>query len=180
MAEISADIPRLGIPRGPRGNGPIWRALVLFVAVLLMLLLIHGSIGCNPYAAGWRACAAVQDAGNRTDDALAAAYLAKSAKCVKEHGSKTQAYAACIAPYRKVLTVWVSLVRPAVSTALRAAVASLQIAERVKGGETNWLVLLKPGVCALARAVGEWAHLMGKAAAQVRGYLGLVEGVTCE
>jgi hypothetical protein len=165
-----------------RDEMPLWLRVVLFaVGIVAILAAFSGQFGCNKYAVAWRSAAGLQDAGNRTDDALAEAAAKKHNECLVKHGAKADGYAKCVEPYRQVLVAWVTYVRPAISSAIRTTVAALQIAERVKADKTNWLALLKPGACALAKAVADWTHLMGdKAAEQVKKYLGLVEGLACE
>jgi hypothetical protein len=100
--------------------------------------------------------------------------------CVATHGARTAAFAACYRAHREALQLWRSKIRPAINTALLAAVAAIRPAEKAKA-KVGWVQLLKPAVCALARAVRQWGHLLGeKWKGGVMAGIKLAEGVTCE
>jgi hypothetical protein len=149
--------------------------------VTLGLGLAGAASGCaGAFDRAWRTTDAVRLAGSTVDRALGAAAKEKHAVCVKQHGARTAGYAQCIDGHRKMLKAWREVARPAVSSALVATVSALQIAERVGQKEPgNWLELVKPAVCALAKVVEQWGHLMGADRERVLGLLALVKGVTC-
>lgn len=140
------------------------------------------STGCSPYAAAWRTTGAVQSAGNLTDRAIAAAARPELGKCNARHGAKTKAAEACLYATTpgKALKQWVTIARPAVNSALIATVTSLQVAERAKNKKLDWLAILRPAGCALAKIVEQFGHLLGPQRSAILVAVGVVKGVSCE
>jgi len=153
----------------------------MFLGVPLGLIMLAPGGGCaSPYAVAWKTTAGVQAAGTHTDRALAAEAVKRQDKCKAEHGVKTAEFAGCYRAHRHALKTWRETVRPAVNTALLATVGALKVAEAAKR-KLDWLALLKPAVCALARAVTEWGHLLGeKWKSDVMAGVKLAEGVSCD
>ena len=148
------------------------------VMVLALGLLAVSATSCRPYDAAWRTTAAVQGAGNLTDRAIAVAATDARAKCKKV----PETYAACMKGSKAVMALdyWRQIARPSINAALIATVASLQIAERIKDKKLDWIGILRPAVCALARVVEQFGELLGPQKSAVLGVTALAKGVTCD
>jgi len=162
--------PRLHCPHAAR-----------VVALMLCAALGAGLAACaGPYAVAWRTTEAVRQVGNQVDYSLGVIAQKKHLECVSAHGRQTAAYAACIDKHRRALDAWRRIARPAVNSALAATVAAIQIAERVKPDKPlEWETLLRPAVCAIARVVEQWGHLMGSDKDQITSLLRGLKGATC-
>ncbi len=124
--------------------------------------------------------AAVVKARDLTAEQLAAAARVKHADCLKQHGAKTEGYAACIKPIRDALKRWRSYARPAINNGLRSTSTTVIILERSKS--TDGLKLLdglKQGVCAALDMAKRWGHLYPDQGKGVLGALKTVEGFAC-
>jgi hypothetical protein len=111
---------------------------------------------------------------------MAQAATKKQDECKTAHGVRNEAFAACYKTHHEALKLWRLTIRPAIDTALVAAVAAIRIAEGAKA-KVDWLQLLKPAVCALSRAMTAWGHLLGESwKAQVMAGVKLAEGVSCQ
>jgi|GEM_PF-6301820 len=149
--------------------------------LLIMAGCLMASAGCKgPYDAAWRTLDSVQKAQALTAKQLASTVKAKHAACLKAHGTKTPEYATCIKKHRDALRTWRKIVRPVVNDSVAITVAAIQVAERAKDDNVNWIVLLRPAVCGLARAVKQWAQWFGDQGAAVLGAIKMIEGATCE
>ena len=152
----------------------------LSVLALCAALAVGLAACAGPYAAAWRTTEAVRQVGNQVDQSLGVVAQQKHLECVAAHGRKTAAYAACIDKHRRALDAWRRIARPAVNSALAATVAGIQLAERVKSDKPmDWEALLQPAVCALARVVEQWGHLMGNDKGRIMSLLRGLKGVTC-
>jgi len=151
-------------------------------AAVLLVLVVGVSTGCRgPYDAAWRTLDGVIRARDATAAALATHAKAERERCLKAHGPKTEAGAACIKPTREALHQWRTVARPAVNTALQVTAASLQIAERAKADKPpDWMALLRPGACALLRAARAWGHWYPDEGKPILTALGAAAEVTCE
>jgi len=147
----------------------------------LCAVLGAGFAACaGPYAAAWRTTEAVRQVGNQVDHSLGVVAQKKHIECVNAHGRQTEGYAKCIDKHRRALDTWRRVARPAVNSALAATVGAIQLAERVKSDKpVDWADLLRPAVCAIARAVEQWGHLMGSDKDRIKSLLRGLKGVTC-
>jgi len=140
------------------------------------LLLGWLLVGCQPYEAAWRTTAAVRAAGTLTDQALAAAARRKISECRVKGGD----WRACVRASReyRAITEWRRWGVPAVNSAVSATVAALQIAERVRGQrQIDWIGLLRPAGCALARVLKQWAPMLGAAKEPVAAAVAALGGM---
>ena len=146
-------------------------------AALVILALLVGSCSGN-MSAGYRAVYLVRSAGDETSRVLGA-YGDEQAKKCKGSSSTAAEFDECIKPTKKILSKWITIVKPAINTALLATFASLETA-REKKESCEWIRLIKPGLCALIAALDEWDPLIGEKLQPVKKYLNLVEGVVCK
>ena len=155
--------------------------LTLIAALALCAALAAGLVACaGPYATAWRTTEGVRQVGNQVDRALGTVAMKKHAECVTAHGRQTDGYAKCIDKHRRAVDTWRRVARPAVNSALAATVGAIQLAERVDSDKpVDWADLLRPAVCALARAVEQWGHLMGSDKERIKSLLRGLKGVTC-
>lgn len=150
----------------------IWTGLTLLLA-LVVVALIHSACA----GAEWRATLAVREASTMTDRTLADVCRAKWETC---KGKPAVERDACFKAHGDALDSWRKIGRPAIDSALIITVAALQIAERAKAKKPDWIALLKPAACALARGLAAWGHLLPPATlAAIKGPLDLVSGFTC-
>jgi hypothetical protein len=122
--------------------------------------------GCpSALQVGYRAMYIVRNAGDQASETLGK--LAKEAhtKCLKDATVAGVAgptvdvkkYGACIKKYQEAVKVWIDVVKPALNSALSATWGSLETARKVKdSGTKDWIALLKPGFCALLKALEAW------------------------
>jgi hypothetical protein len=109
---------------------------------LALLAVLHA--GCpSPYLTAYRGIATARATAATTEQALADACQVKRVGCLEAHGPGTPAYGACVEPCVKALTAWTKYTRPALNTALVAAVGSVATAEAVKA-KAPLLDILKP------------------------------------
>lgn len=156
-------------------------SLARLAELALCAALAAGLAACaGPYAAAWRTTEGVRQVGNQVDHALGTVAMKKHVECVNAHGRQTEGYAKCIDKHRRALDTWRRVARPAVNSALAATVAGIQLAERVDSDKpVDWESLLQPAVCALARVVEQWGHLMGSDKGRIMSLLRGLKGVTC-
>jgi hypothetical protein len=146
---------------------------VLLVAAAVLLLL--WSTSCA--GAEWRATLAVREAGTMTDRTLADVCRQKWETCKPKVAVERDA---CFKGCADALDSWRKIARPAIDSALIVTVAALQIAEKARAKKPDWVALLKPAVCALARGLAAWGHMLPPATlAAIKGPLDLVAGFTC-
>jgi len=148
------------------------------VGIMALGLLALSATACNPYAVAWRTTGAIQAAGNLTDRAIAIS----ATKARDDCRQKPATYALCMRDARPIqaLTYWRQIARPAVNASLIATVTSMQIAERAKAKALDWLAILRPAACALAKMVEQFGHLLGPQKSAVLVAVGIVKGVACE
>jgi hypothetical protein len=165
--------------KGKTAAGPIGGTLFLLV---LSLVFVIGATSCKgPYDAAWRTLDGVIRARDTTAQGLATHAKSERERCLKAHGPKTEAGAACIKPTREALAAWRTIARPAINSALQVTAASLQIAERAKADKPpDWLTLLRPAVCALLRAAKSWGHWYPDKGKAILTALNAAAEVTCE
>jgi hypothetical protein len=145
-----------------------------------LILLLFVLAGCKgPYDAAWRTTDAVLKARNLTAQQLAQAAQKKHVECKAKHGVKTAGFANCIDNHRKALKHWQDIARPAINSACQITAASLTIAERAKS-KIDWMVLLKPAMCAFLRVFRFWGHYLPVDGKAILRLMPLLEGVTCE
>lgn len=151
----------------------------LLAGLLVYVALAPGS-ACSPYAAAWRTTAAVRNAGTLAANALATAALAKHDACTKSAAGDKAKYRACAGEHYRAAKAFRTYAVPAINTAVTVAVTSILLAERSKKQGLDWLAILKPATCALAKAVQEFRHLIpADVRRQLDTYLALVKGVAC-
>lgn len=150
------------------------------IRILLILALLL-AVGCKgPYDVAWRTLDSVQKARDLTAQQLAAAARAKHQECLTNHKAKTREFAACISKHREALDHWRQIARPATNSAIQVTATALQIAEKSKADKLDWIVLLKPAVCALMRVARAWGHYYPDQGKAILGALQALEGVTCD
>jgi hypothetical protein len=152
--------------------------LMALVVAAMILAWVPGCKG--PYDAAWRTLDGILKARDLTAQQLASVAETKRKDCVKQHGAKTEGYAACIKAHREALEHWRKNVRPAVNTGVQITATALGIAEKVKADpKIDWMVLIRPSACALLRAVKSWGHYFADKGKAVLGALVSFEGVVC-
>ena len=152
------------------------QALVGAAAIgLLYLLLGWLMAGCRPYDAAWRTTAAVREAATLTDHAIARAAKHRATACKEQGGD----WRACVRSSKEwaAVTGWRKWGVPAINSALVSTVAALQIAERTGQEHIDWIAILRPAACALARVMRQWAPMMGPAKEPVSLAVAAIGGV---
>jgi len=161
----------------PRSFPPAGPAAVL---VAVVIALVAFGPACANNAAGYRAVTITVKVGNTTGRTLAAACKIKRIACVEQHGAEhSVARDECLRGCRKALTAWTTIVRPAINTCTLAAFAGLETARQAKRTDATWVAKLRPGACALIRALDQWRMLLGAGVAGLLAMLGTVEDVAC-
>jgi hypothetical protein len=146
----------------------------------LSLLLAAWLSGCGNNAAGYRACTTSIKVGNEVGRTLAGVCRVVRLACVKKYGAvRTVELEECLRTCHKALDSWVKVVRPAVNSAVALAFGGLETARAAKRVDSTWIAKLRPGVCALIRAVTQWRDLLGKKAEGMLNLLGSLEGFAC-
>jgi len=149
------------------------------ICFALSLHLICGASCGNAYLTAYRGIATARATAASTEQALADVCDLKRRNCLEAHGAATPGYNDCIVSCRKALVAWTQLTRPAINTALVAAVGSVATAEAIKG-KAPLLDILKPVACALSRGMTEWiAMLPASARATVEAITRGVAGFVC-
>jgi hypothetical protein len=150
----------------------------LALAGLVVLAVLHASCG-SPYLTAYRGIATARATAASTEQALADVCSLKRVSCLEAHGPATKAYDDCILGCRKALTAWTSITRPAINTALVAAVGAVSTAEAIKG-KASLLDILRPVACALSRGMTEWLPMLpASARATVEAITRGVAGFVC-
>jgi hypothetical protein len=152
-------------------------------AAMLMagVLVVSASACSGPYDAAWRTMDGVIRARDMTAQGLAGHARSEHKRCLEKHGAQTPEYAICIKPARKALRHWRQDARPAVDSALQVTAASVQIAEKADMDKPpDYIVLLRPAVCALLRVARLWGHYYPDDGKAVLGYLEAAGKVVCK
>jgi hypothetical protein len=149
---------------------------------LIVLSLCVPVMGCGgTYHAAWKTTKAIRGAGTAADQAIAAYIETTRRKCLEQHGSGTQGYAACTAQARRVYRKWSQIYRPAANAALLTTVAGLQIAEKTDEEDFNWQSAIRPAACVLLEASEEFSELLdGTEARPMLAYLRTAHVWICE
>lgn len=160
-------------PSGPT-TGPL-------KALLLVLLLGAASASCtNPTVTALRATATARATAVLARDTLYEVCHVKRVRCLEINPVGSQGYDTCWAACRKAEEHWVRYGRPAVNSAIVAAIGAIQAAELAKQ-KPNWLVVIKPLACALAESLKQWGHLLPPGIqAQAQALASLAAGATCQ
>lgn len=156
--------------KGPKPPSPPAVAVILFAIM---------ATGCGSLSAGYRTVIVVRKAAEQTDQVLSAACNAKRRECAAKFHPATSAGQACTADCRAALTRWRRYVRPALHTALDATFASLETARAAGRSRADWLAMLTPGVCALAKAARTWWSIAGPRLRIILAPVMALEGLTC-
>jgi hypothetical protein len=154
--------------------------LTMIAGFVAIIILAFTTAGCWNNAAGYRALTVTVKVGNETGKTLAVVCKAKRVECVKKYGAvRTPELEECIRTCYKALDAWVKVVKPAISSSVAFAFGGLETARAAKKTDSTWIDKLKPGACALVRAVTEWRDMLGKKAEGFLNLLGSVEGFVC-
>lgn len=160
----------LARPGGPKPPSPP------AVAVLVLAVM---ATGCGSLSAGYRTVIVVRKAAEQTDQTLSAACNTKRQECAAKFHLATSAGQACTKSCRAALTRWRRYVRPALHTALDATYASLETARAAGRSRADWLAMLTPGVCALAKAARTWWRIAGPRLRIILAPVMALEGLSC-
>lgn len=133
-------------------------------AVVLGLALVAiAATACNPYSAAKRSTFAVAMAGKGTAKVIALHGWAEHRACLAKGATK---YRACAKGLHSRLEAWQTRARPAVRSAVSAAVVAIQAAEAAKSKKLDVTAILKAAGCALTAVAREWGpYLPDKAKA---------------
>ena len=164
----------------------IWTTgLTLLAMIVAVMILATFAPGCaNAYRAGWASTAALVDATAATDKGIAVAFKSKVTDCVSKHPKDVPATRACVeaSTEYKAARQWQTSVLPSVNTAIKVAIATLEIAERVQASKestlTKVLNALKDGVCKLLPVLDEWKDRMSANMKAAMVYVKMI-GVVC-
>ncbi len=162
----------------------VFTVSVIIIGIMLAILLSLGA--CSPTAGATRAVRGLQQLRDLTAKQLAAMVHARNVECLAKHAPKTAEYADCIKEPREWLRTWQEVVRPAVNSAAAVGVAALKTEALVRkckadGNCTKVVIaLLKPGVCAITRALKAFGHKLPDKGASLLGIVGMIEGVACQ
>ncbi len=154
------------------------KAAALFVGALAAWLCLVLS-SCTGLAGGYRAVQIVKQAGDETGKTLAAACKVKREACTKKHPAKSAELKTCLRPCLTALRAWVKVVRPTINSANLAAWGALETAYAAKKHSAAWLSKLKPGPCALIKALKQWKHLAEGKFTAILKTVGSLEGLVC-
>ena len=168
-----------------RAEKRIWTVgLTLFAMIAAVMILATFAPGCaNAYRAGWVSTAALVDARDATDKGIATAFKSKVNDCVSKHPKDVPATRSCVeaSTEYKAARRWQTNVLPSINTAVKVAIATLEIAERVQasGDSTLKKVLnaLRDGVCKLLPVLDEWKDRMSAEVKAALVYLEMVKVV---
>jgi hypothetical protein len=162
----------------------IWTAgTVLLSAVAAVMILAWSS--CSATAAATRAVRGLQQARDLTAKQLAAMVRTRHLACLEKHGTRTPEYAACVKESRGWLVLWQDAIRPAADTSAAVGVAALQTEALVRKckAEKNCLkvilAMMKPGACALARALKAFGHKLPDKGAGIASAVSVLGVVSC-
>jgi hypothetical protein len=134
-------------------------AVLMALLALATGLIYLSQSGCTgTYDAAWRITYATREAGTLADRTLAEVVMAKHRACSAL--ADPAAYEPCIAKHRKALESWRTYARPSLNTALTSTVFAIKTAEDAKNKKLDWRVILRDGVCAVARGLSEWGALL--------------------
>ena len=157
-----------------------------FHIALYALLTLCLASGCpNAYRAGWVSTAALVDARDATDKGIATAFKAKVNDCVSKHSKDVPAVRQCVeaSTEYKAARRWQSDVLPAINTAVKVAIATLEIAERVQASKDSTLKKvfnsLRDGVCKLIPVLDEWKHKFSASVKAALVYVQMIK-VVCK
>jgi len=149
-------------------------------ALVVAAMILAWLPGCGNNALGYRAVTVAVKVGNESGRTLAAACKVKRLACVKQYGAvRTVELEECLRTCHRALDSWIKIVRPALNTATIATFAGLETARQAKRTDSTWVAKLRPGVCALIRAVGQWRALLGPKADGLLSLLRSLEGFAC-
>jgi hypothetical protein len=137
---------------------------MLAMALIAGLLLAFAALasGCNKYAVAYRVTYSVEMAKRRADKAIGETFLAKVKECQKAHTSDQVKFQRCVEDSKVygAIVQWRRTARPAVTASIRATVAALEIAEKMKQDPGNWMVLLKPAACVLVQMLSDFKLIL--------------------
>lgn len=136
------------------------RLAVGLLALLGLALVAVLHAGCkDPYLAGYRTIATARATAATVEQSLTDVCHLKRVACLETHGAATPAYDACWVECRRALTAWTKYTRPAINTAITAAVGSVATAEAVKG-KVDLVTIGKLLACAGVTGAAQWKHLL--------------------
>jgi hypothetical protein len=149
-----------------------------FVTVVAIVLAVVMS-GCTGLTGGYRTLEVIRQAGNQAGKTMAAVCKDQRLGCVEKHKTDKPALVACLKPCTDALTTWVKYVRPSVNSAQLATWGALETAYAARKHKTDWLVLLKPGACALLKILKQWDKMFPAAFKSVIATVSGLEGLVC-
>jgi hypothetical protein len=136
-------------------------------------------VGCTHLGPGYQAVTVTIQTGDKTGKLLAAGCRAKKTSCVKDHGQDRGKLAACLDTCVRALKAWTEVARPAINSAAAATFAGLEIA-RASKSKVDWIHLIKPAACALAKIFKQFSPLLGAdKVGELSAGLKFVELATC-
>lgn len=130
------------------------------IAIAVAIVFIAAAVAntsCDPYKVAWTTMDGILKARNVSAAALAEKGKIAHEKCLKVHEVKTQGYADCIKPWRDALTNWGLYGRPGLTSPVRVAAVSVDIAKAKGNKNFNWGKVLAQCGCALSGIGSDWS-----------------------
>jgi hypothetical protein len=169
-------LPAARGPAGPAGGPGVGTTGVI---LLIVLLAIAATACTSPYAAAKRSTWALMRATQTAGDGLGGLVQEAHRECLAKNGQGTEAYKACMRPWRGRLQAWHGYGRPAARTSVATLYGSVRLAEAAKAKPPDVIALLKTGGCALLSGVREWGHLLPDKASGVLQLLAGLDPAIC-
>jgi len=148
------------------------------VRALALLALI--AISCGPgLAPGYRALTLGARIGQQVQDDLTAECKTRRLACEAKHAGKPDLIAACELSCLKAMRTWAQ-VRASYNAAAEVTWGGLETARIAQAKDAGWIAWIKPGICAIIKALDELKPILG---AKIAGWLASVaaiKGVACE
>jgi hypothetical protein len=143
----------------------------------LALLAALLAISCGPgLAPGYRALTLGARIGTQVESDLGGVCKARRLACEAKH-PVGDLRTACELPCLRALRAW-SAARASYNAAAEVTWGGLETARLAKS-KADWIALLKPGLCAVMRALDSLRPVMGEKVTSLLAPLAALEGVTC-
>jgi len=136
------------------------------------------AISCGPgLAPGYRALTLGARVGGQIESDLGSICKARRVRCEAGHPAPDM-LTACELPCLRALRVWAA-VRVRYNAAAEIAWGSLETARIAQRSDATWLDKLRPGVCAVLRAIEQLRPILGEKVTSWLATLVTIQGLAC-